>query len=468
MSSILLGSLVLPDGGEGDSDVRHDVKERLEEAGLTVHDGVITSFAEAPRYSLSATIDRATHEEHARYREVQLMVEWEVTDQRTGRVVYETGTTGYVARPPGLSTRSELGIGVVWITSYVPPQDVWAALDDAVDRLAARPGFRQVVSGNATLARDEEGTTPDLQVRRCAVTRSLPGELEDALDSALTVVDGEGDLVGSAVVVSEDGWALTAAHVVAGIRGVPGVKLRGGPRFLAEVVRVDEASDVALLKVEGAGFSCSPLASERPRVGTEVWAVGTPLDASLELSVARGIVSGLRSIAGWELLQTDASVTPGYSGGPMLLADGTVGGVTSFKLRGTGIEGIAFGVPSTIARKSLRFVESDISDPVPTGDPTRHLSALVSDPDDPSRYGELDDVQRTRMRKGAWVAIGIGSVTTGIGAALSGGALAGWVSNDSKTKGQFNGLRWTDALGATLIVTGGTTLAFGGANLGTP
>ncbi len=463
---VAFGRLRIDDDSVGDRETEDEIVGRMRAAGLAVVEQAPKGFdarSEGSRYVLSGSVDALRHEEHLGYREVQLVVDWELTDARTGRPVYRTSTTGYVARPPWLHTESTYAAGIVWIRVSLPEQDLWAVLGDATDRLLARPAFRAIL---ATPVEAEPQAPPPLVVRRCDDARALPADLEEALSSALTVMDGD-ENIGSAVLVSADGWALTAAHVMSAIEGKPSVKLYRGPTFPVTEVRRDEASDAAMIKLEGAGFACSPLATDRPTVGTGVWAVGTPVDTALELSVAQGIVSGVREIEGFEALQTDASVSPGYSGGPMLLADGTVGALTSSKLYGGAVEGIAFGIPPSVLRSRLGFVEGEVSDPLPTGGLPRPVRALVEDPEDPTRFGELDPATRSRLRKGAVVTLAAGAATAGTGLVLSGAALVGWLSNDAKTQAQFGGLRAVDALGATLVVTGGILGGVGGGLLAT-
>jgi serine protease Do len=84
-----------------------------------------------------------------------------------------------------------------------------------------------------------------------------------------------------------------------------------------------------------------------------VFAVGSPLGGELSWSVSRGVISGVRDLDGRQLLQTDASLNPGNSGGPLIDSHLRVLGIVSFKVAGDGIEGIGFGVPADVVEERL-------------------------------------------------------------------------------------------------------------------
>lgn len=171
-----------------------------------------------------------------------------------------------------------------------------------------------------------------------------------AMPSCATVLVEGGH--GSGFFVSEDGLFITAQHVVEG-SSIIKIKLHNGPILTAELLRADAALDVALLRVTGAGYTPLPLAAEEPEVGEDVFAIGTPTDVELGQSVSRGIVSGRRRIDETVFLQTDASVSPGNSGGPLLDAQGRVVGVVQRKVVAQGAEGIGFALPTARVLQAL-------------------------------------------------------------------------------------------------------------------
>ncbi len=157
---------------------------------------------------------------------------------------------------------------------------------------------------------------------------------------------------GSGLVLTPDGYVLTNAHVAKG-EVAPRVRLLGGASLAAEHVGADEATDLAVLRVEPRDLSALPLAdTRRLQVGELVVVIGNPL--GFERSVTLGVVSALhrtlpanRGAVLDGLVQTDASVNPGNSGGPLLDAEGRVVGVTTAMLPWA--HGMAFAVPAHTA-----------------------------------------------------------------------------------------------------------------------
>jgi S1-C subfamily serine protease len=157
---------------------------------------------------------------------------------------------------------------------------------------------------------------------------------------------------GSGVVLAGDGCVLTNAHVVAG-SGPLRIRLAGGEAVRAERVGADPRTDLAVVRADVPGLVPLPVAEgRRLRVGELVLAIGNPL--GFERSVSVGVVSALhRTLPGPDgvaldgLVQTDAAVNPGNSGGPLLDADGSVVGIATAMIPRA--SGIGFAVPSHTA-----------------------------------------------------------------------------------------------------------------------
>ena len=88
-----------------------------------------------------------------------------------------------------------------------------------------------------------------------------------------------------------------------------------------------------------------PVSAGNPERGTDLFAVGHPLGEGLSFSVSRGIVSGFREMDGVRFIQTDASLNPGNSGGPLLDMNGHLVAIVVWKAVGADLEGLGFGVP---------------------------------------------------------------------------------------------------------------------------
>lgn len=168
-----------------------------------------------------------------------------------------------------------------------------------------------------------------------------------ATRGGLPVPRGEG----SGIVTRADGLVVTNAHVVAEA-DVVRVAFLDGETVVADVVGVDEESDLALLRVPREGLVALTLRTEQPpRVGEAVLAIGNPL--GLGHTVTAGIVSGLGRAVGIatyeDFLQTDAAISPGNSGGPLIDLDGRVVGVnTAVADASRGGQGIGFAIPAAM------------------------------------------------------------------------------------------------------------------------
>lgn len=161
---------------------------------------------------------------------------------------------------------------------------------------------------------------------------------------------------GSGVILQSDGLVLTNAHVVDQIDRVT-VGLENGRRYEGRVVGLDKLTDLAVVRLEGAGpWPVAPLGnSDALQVGDWAIAVGNPF--GLDNTVTLGIISSLNRNASklgitdkrLDLIQTDAAINPGNSGGPLLNADGEVVGINTLVRSGPGA-GLGFAIPINRAR----------------------------------------------------------------------------------------------------------------------
>lgn len=162
------------------------------------------------------------------------------------------------------------------------------------------------------------------------------------MKGVVTIQHDEGH--GSGFLISKDGYVITNYHVIKNKKTV-NIKFNESITLTADVVRGDDRYDVALLKINGSGFSpLEMINSDSALAGEDVFAIGTPEDVSLGQSVTKGVISGKRKIAEKIYIQTDVAINAGNSGGPLLNEDGKVIGMVTFKLRD--VSGIGFCVPS--------------------------------------------------------------------------------------------------------------------------
>jgi S1-C subfamily serine protease len=159
--------------------------------------------------------------------------------------------------------------------------------------------------------------------------------------------------LGSGIVYKADGTIVTNAHVVAGAQDVT-VALADGQQVLAKVRGADEVSDLAIIQANRNGLPAATFQKPLPQVGELAVVVGSPL--GFEATVTSGIISGLhRQIPGSaatgaplvDLIQTDAAISPGNSGGAVLDAQGDVVGMSvAYIPPAAGAVALGFAIPA--------------------------------------------------------------------------------------------------------------------------
>ena len=158
---------------------------------------------------------------------------------------------------------------------------------------------------------------------------------------------------GTGIVMTEDGYIITNAHVVDGGTKVT-VKLNNGSEHPATIVGSDSKVDIAVIKIEATGLSAGEFGDPNELVfGEPAVVIGNPL-GSFAGTVTQGIISATSreiEIGGYimKVMQTDAAVNPGNSGGPIINCRGKIVGVVSSKISQDGVEGIGFAIPMDTA-----------------------------------------------------------------------------------------------------------------------
>ena len=167
---------------------------------------------------------------------------------------------------------------------------------------------------------------------------------------------------GSGIIMSEDGYIVTNAHVVSGATGGILVILDNNEEYEAEVIGIDEKTDVAVIKIDASNLTAAEFGnSDELVVGERIVAIGNPTGMNLSGSVTQGVVSGLTRLISvtneetnetieMEAIQVDAAINPGNSGGALINKYGQVVGINSSKMSSTQIEGIGFAIPISTAK----------------------------------------------------------------------------------------------------------------------
>ena len=192
--------------------------------------------------------------------------------------------------------------------------------------------------------------------------------------------------IGSGVIFKSDGYIVTNNHVIEGARELI-VSLADGRTVNGELVGTDEMTDIAVVKVDAKDLPTATFGnSDEVLVGEPAIAIGNPLGLEFQGSVTVGVISALNrtlelSDRRVKLLQTDAAINQGNSGGPLLNADGEVIGINSAKLAADGVEGMGFAIP-------INTVQTIVNELLEKGYVARpYLGVTIFDKPTAARYG---------------------------------------------------------------------------------
>lgn len=182
----------------------------------------------------------------------------------------------------------------------------------------------------------------------------IPSDLPGAQKAVVTITNDNGH--GSGCVVGKNGHILTNYHVAS--EDDLKVILDDNKRYEPTVVRSNKNADLAILKIDKNFDVTFKLPQEaKYKAGQTVYSIGTPSSVELGQTLSKGIISGVRENEDWKLIQMDASVNPGNSGGALVNENGELIGIVNKKATGFGVEGVGFSIPAekTIETLSLSY-----------------------------------------------------------------------------------------------------------------
>jgi serine protease Do len=378
-------------------------------------------------YVLGGTVRELACQYVGRHDNCRVGIEWELLDRERDVVVYRA-VSRYMERAVDLAGPALAGRKLTL-----------GALAD----LMRRPRFTQLLQRQRAVVADET-TYGAANFRACnGPERELPSQFNEVANGTFLVKQADG--FGSGFGISPDGLVLTAAHVA---NGATVELLRRGETtpITGVVVRVARKHDVALIAVPGTSGSdqpCLDLQLSPPAAGDDIYAIGSPASQELAFSLTRGIVSALRLLEGVQLLQTDASLSPGNSGGPLLDRHARVVGIVTKKIAGHAVEGLGFGVQVQDALQALKLspaLATDASLLRPSGPPVAALQSRAAafvdtetplpslDPQGDERRRVASDYQRRLRERAAatpwyvkplrWVGL-TGAIVGGVGIVYS-------------------------------------------------
>ena len=237
----------------------------------------------------------------------------------------------------------------------------------------------------ATSKATEARNTPVVKVAK-SVGPAVVGITNKAVarDVFNRTVETEG--VGSGVIFRKDGYIVTNNHVIAGAKELI-VSLADGNTINGELVGADEVTDIAVVKVDAKDLPTAKFGnSDDVMVGEPAIAIGNPMGLEFAGSVTVGVISALNRTLEIndrrvKLLQTDAAISPGNSGGALCNADGEIIGINSAKLATNGVEGMGFAIP-------INTVQNIVDELMEKGYVARpYLGVTIFDKATAARYG---------------------------------------------------------------------------------
>ncbi len=228
-----------------------------------------------------------------------------------------------------------------------------------------------------------------------------------AITTEATVTDlfgqtGQAEAAGSGFILTSDGYIVTNNHVIEGATTIT-VVLDNGDIYNAKLVGADSRSDIAVLKIDAANLPTVTLGDSADlEVGELAVAIGNPL-GELSGTVTAGIISALdRDITlngqTMNLLQTDAAINSGNSGGALFNSFGEVIGINTAKNSGTGIEGLGFAIPIDDAKT---VIESLIKNGYVQGRPKIGISARDISAQMAEYYNLTEGIYVAEVEKGS-------------------------------------------------------------------
>lgn len=250
-----------------------------------------------------------------------VQVRWQVQDRFTKTIVYETVTEGTG------KTASSLG------TTY--EDIILSAFIKAARNLMADSGFHELVvrTGNEPETSDTSNrqNKPTTIPARALYKNGYQQNIEAIQNNVFVVRDGR-DGHGSGFFIAP-GWGLTNYHVTGEAETVA-IRTQDGKLYTAQVVSRHRGRDVALLKIAKANYSGIPIQRALPKIGNDVLVIGAPEREQLQGTITKGIVSSIRQMDIFgegkkqSIIQADAAITGGNSGGVLLDHNGNAIGIT--------------------------------------------------------------------------------------------------------------------------------------------
>lgn len=268
--------------------------------------------------------------------EAFLKVDWQIYSKLDRSVVHSVTTEG-------AAKNDDAAAGGDTVT-------ILNAFAQATRNLLADTKFRDIVSRGGEALRETSFKSGDAIVISASKSLLVGGKPDEWASAVVTVFAGRGH--GSGFVIA-DNLIMTNHHVVGESNSVA-IKFDNGLQVVGKVIASNSGRDVAIVKVDATLPKRFRLSRDRPTVGSDVYAIGSPLHEKFQSTITRGIISGYREEQKKTMIQSDVNIRPGNSGGPLVSKDGAVVGIAvSGVVVNNSSQGINFFIPIDDALSAL-------------------------------------------------------------------------------------------------------------------
>ncbi len=205
-----------------------------------------------------------------------------------------------------------------------------------------------------SVSAEQSNLQEELGQVKASTSADFSGIIENEIKGVVTIKTDISQ--GTGFIVTDDGYVVTNAHVIDG-GSFANVYTYEDEIHLAELIGYNSLMDIVLLKIQGSFSSLNFGDSDEVKVGEKVLAIGNPL--GLSFTATEGIISAIHreGINGLPVyFQTDVSLNPGNSGGPLIDTKGRVIGMNNFKI--SGAENLGFALESNNARETINSISS--------------------------------------------------------------------------------------------------------------
>lgn len=322
-------------------------------AGAGKSNAFDTDIAAAPDFRLGGIVKEAKFEicslNGTAEGWIQFKIDWALYSERLQKVVYQASAEGLGQSKEKITDLGKRAM-ISSLSNFVAAPEFLQALKASKPAEVPAAEAASAATSAASSAQAAAASANLLTLKGGVLASGGALKNQAALRAAVVTLETPSGS-GSGFYIDREGYLLTNVHVVKGAKFVK-VKMQNGDKLVAQVLKLNERSDVALLKTPAVDLEPLNLRATTLDVGEDVFAIGSPLGV-LTNSMTRGVLSADRTLQGRRVLQSDAAVTFGSSGGPLLDADGRVVAITQ-----GGVEagkGFNFFIPIQDALRALEL-----------------------------------------------------------------------------------------------------------------